>query len=266
MTQMKQLLFCLTFLLPGFVNAENGTLLIEGKYQNKNIYVQNSFNGNGVGFCAYEVRVNGALTTDEVNSSAFEIDLRQYDLHEGDPVAIQIFHKEGCAPKVLNPEVLKPRPTFTTKSITCSATGMINWTTTGETSSIAFIVEQFRWNKWVYIGEVQGLGTPAEHSYSFQTVPHTGENKFRVKQVGFGKEVKYSPEVKHTPSNTSALTFSQSNDSKKITLSGDSMYEMYDAFGNVVLKGFGRELDISTFEKGTYFLCFDNKIEQVNRK
>lgn len=266
LNKMKQFIFFLALILPGFVFAENGTLLLEGKYQNKNIYVQNSFNGNGVGFCAYEVRVNGKTTTDEVNSSAFEIDLRTFDLQEGDAVEIQIFHKAGCAPKVLNPEVLKPRPTFETKSILCSSSGLLTWTTTGETSSIAFIVEQFRWNKWVYVGEVQGIGTPVEHTYNFQTVAHTGENKFRVKQVGFGKEVKYSPEVKYTPTNTAPLTFTQSKDTKTVALSGDSMYEMYDAYGNVVLKGFGRDIDLGSFEKGMYFLCFDNKIEQVDRK
>lgn len=263
---MKQFLILFSLLVPMLVSADNGTLLIEGKYQNKNLYVQNSFSSSGVGFCAYEVRVNGSTTTDEVNSSAFEIDLRPYNLHEGDPVQIQIFHKEGCAPRVLNPEVLKPRPTFETKTITCSATGMLTWTTTGETSSIPFIIEQFRWNKWVYVGEVQGIGTAAEHTYNFQTTPHSGENKFRVKQVGFAKEVKYTPEVKHTPASKPVLTFSQSNDSKKITLSGESMFEMYDAYGNVVMQGFGSEIDISSFEKGVYFLCFDNKIEQINRK
>lgn len=263
---MKKILFASAFLLPLFVCADNGTLVIEGKYQNKNVYVQNSFASTGVGFCAYEVRVNGERSTDEVNSSAFEIDLRNYNLKEGDPVNIQIFHKEGCAPKVLNPEVLKPRPTFSTKTITCSATGMLTWTTSGETSSIPFIIEQFRWNKWVYVGEVQGIGTPGDHTYNFQATFHSGENKFRVKQVGFAKEVKYSPEVRHTPADKPVLTFTQSNDSKKVTLSGESQYEMYDAYGNVVLQGFGAEIDIGGFEKGVYFLCFDNKIEQINRK
>jgi hypothetical protein len=253
-------LFC------GMLSADNGTLLIEGKYQNKNIYIQNSFSNSGVGFCAYEVRVNGERSTDEVNSSAFEIDLRNYNLKEGDAVQIQIFHKEGCSPRVLNPEVLKPRPTFETKTITCSQTGMISWTTNGETSSIPYVIEQFRWNKWVYVGEVQGLGTPGEHTYNFQATMHSGENKFRVKQVGFGKEVKYTPEVKVTPSNTAPVTFTQTSDSKKIALSDNSMYEMFDSYGNIVLKGYGRDIDISSFDKGIYFLCFDNKIEQIERK
>ncbi|HLG01961.1 MAG TPA: hypothetical protein VI731_00100, partial [Bacteroidia bacterium] len=86
------------------MSASSAPLVVIGKYQNKNIYVQNSFNQNGVGFCAYEVFVNGSRTTDEVNSSAFEIDLRPFNLSIGDNVEIWIFHKDGCEPRVLNPE------------------------------------------------------------------------------------------------------------------------------------------------------------------
>ncbi|GAB4136493.1 MAG: hypothetical protein Fur0041_10990 [Bacteroidia bacterium] len=246
--------------------ASNGTLLIEGKYQNKNIYIQNAFNQNGVGFCAYEVRVNGNLTTDEVNSSAFEIDLRPFNLNSGDPVTIQIFHKEGCVPKVLNPEALKPRPTFSTKAITINNEGLLTWTTTGETGSLTFVVEQFRWNKWVYVGEVQGIGTAAEHTYSFKVSAHSGENRFRVKQVGFGKEVKYTPEVRYIPQNMQAMTFEQSSDSRTIKFSGETLYEMYDIYGNIVLKGYGTKADITEFGKGIYYMCFDNQIIEVQRK
>ncbi|MDQ3110235.1 MAG: hypothetical protein M3R17_10100 [Bacteroidota bacterium] len=245
----------------------NEALLVEGKYQNKNIYVQNSFSSNGVGFCAYEVYVNDVRTTDEVASSAFEIDLRPYNLQQGDKVEIKIFHKEGCQPKVLNPEALKPRPTFSTKAINVNATnGLITWTTAGETGALPFVIEQYRWNKWVYVGEVQGLGTGGDHTYSFQTTAHSGENKFRVKQVGFGKEVKYTPEVSFTPVNKAPLSFSLSGDTKQGTFSGESLYEMYDAYGNVVLKGFGSKIDLSDFGKGSYWLCFDNQVVEVKRK
>jgi len=254
------------FFIPLYGFSTNGTLLVEGKYQNKNIYVQNSFCANGVGFCAYEVYVNGVRTTDECGSSAFEIDLRPYNLQLGDKVEIQIYHKEGCEPKVLNPEALKPRPTFETKSISISPAGLLTWVATGETGALPFIIEQYRWNKWVYIGEVQGLGNAGDHSYSFQVTPHSGENKFRVKQVGFGKEVKYTPEVTFTPKDKPVLSFTQSNDSKEVTFSGESLYEMYDAYGNVVLKGFGSKIDLSDFDKGTYYLCFDNQIVDIKRK
>lgn len=95
----------------------NNALVIEGKYQNKNLFVQNAFASSGVGFCVYEVRVNGEVTTDELNSSAFEIDLAQRNLKPGDNVSITIKHKDGCTPKILNPDALKPTPTFETIDI-----------------------------------------------------------------------------------------------------------------------------------------------------
>ncbi|HTL80467.1 MAG TPA: hypothetical protein VL651_02115 [Bacteroidia bacterium] len=263
---MRSTLIILSLLLTVFCNADNGTLIVEGKYQNKNLYVQNSFSSSGVGFCAYEVYVNGERTTDEVNSSAFEIDLSSHNLKTGDKVEVQIFHKDGCEPRVLNPDALTPRPTFETTAIAISASGMLTWTTKNEGGALPFIIEQYRWSKWVYVGEVQGNGNATINNYSFQVTPIAGENRFRVKQTGFGKEVKYSPEVTFTPKDLKALTFTQSSDSKIITLSGESLYEMYDGYGNVVLKGMGSKIDLSDFDKGTYYLCFDNSVVDITRK
>ena len=69
-TTMKNFLILTCFL--GFNHLMNSaTLVIEGKYQNKNVFVQNAYGVNGVGFCAQEIKVNGKITTDETNSSAF---------------------------------------------------------------------------------------------------------------------------------------------------------------------------------------------------
>jgi hypothetical protein len=260
---MKKLILICFFALAIAPLMAGEALILEGKYQSKNVYVQNSFADNGVGFCVYEVYVNEQRTTDEVGSSAFEIDLRPYNFNPGDPITIKIFHKEGCSPRVLNPDALKPRPSFATKTINISNTGLITWTTTGEAGSLPYVVEQYRWNKWVYVGEVQGKGTPGENTYSFQVDAHSGENKFRVKQVGFGKEVKFTPEVKYTPADKAKVTFTLSKDTKSVALSGESLYEMYDGYGNVVLKGKGSSIDISDFDKGTYYLCFDNEVVPI---
>jgi hypothetical protein len=263
---MKSIISLIAVFIPFAGLFANEALLVEGKYQNKNIYVQNSFSSNGVGFCAYEVYVNEQRTTDEVASSAFEIDLRPFNLKLDDKVEIKIYHKDGCEPKVLNPEALKPRPTFTTKSINISNTGLITWTTSGEAGALPFVIEQFRWNKWVYLGEVQGLGSAGDHTYTFQANPHSGENTFRVKQVGFGKEVKYSPEIKFTPKDKAKLTYTLSPDSKQVTISGESLYEMFDAYGNVVLKGYGSKIDLVGFAKGTYWFCYDDEVKPINLK
>ncbi|MBT6438838.1 MAG: hypothetical protein HOK72_03960, partial [Flavobacteriales bacterium] len=80
-----------------------GIIILEGKYQNKNIFVSNAYGSEGYGYCTYEIRVNGDLITDGVNSSAFEIDLNNFKLELGDAVIIEIRHKRGCTPKVINP-------------------------------------------------------------------------------------------------------------------------------------------------------------------
>ena len=235
-------------------------ILLEGTYQGKNVYVQNPFNSNGVGFCVYEVRVNDQITTDEIGSSAFEIDLRNFQLKVGDPVTIKIFHKEDCTPKVLNPEVLKPKSTFVTSSITvdCNAK-LLKWTTTGEQGKLTFVIEQFRWNKWVKIGEVEGLGTAGPNNYSFAVVPHSGENQFRVKQVDYSGQARTSPVAKCT-STQAEIKFFPVKVKDKITFEGgETMYEIYDQYGNIVKKGFGATVDCTGLAKGGYFLNYDNK-------
>lgn len=48
--------------------------------------------------CATEIKVNGKITTDEVNSSAFEIDLNAMNIKPGQKVVIEISHKSDCTP------------------------------------------------------------------------------------------------------------------------------------------------------------------------
>ena len=116
---MKQiysiLILSLIFSIKGF--AQGGVIILEGNYQGKNLYVQNPFGSGGVGFCVTEVLVNGNITTDETNSSAFEIDFKPHKLAIGEKVEIKIKHKEDCKPKVLNSEVLKPKSTFASTGI-----------------------------------------------------------------------------------------------------------------------------------------------------
>jgi len=113
---MKSKLLLLLLSISTLVLGQNNetSIIHEGHYQGKNLYVQNPFSGSGVGFCVIAVYVNGDVTTDQVNSSAFEIDFSNLSLKVGEPVTVKIQHKLDCLPKVLNPEVLRPRSTFET--------------------------------------------------------------------------------------------------------------------------------------------------------
>jgi hypothetical protein len=240
--------------------AQAGTIVLDGNYQGKNIFVQNPFSEAGVGFCVYQVTVNDKISTDEINSSAFEIDLGNFNLKLGDKVTIKIMHKDGCTPLVLNPEVLKPKSTFDIVKQSVANDGTYTWTTTNETGELPYIVQEKRWNKWIRVGEVMGVGSPGEHTYSFKVVPHSGENIYRVKQEDLTKRSRFSDNVTYTDPAVAAVTWTYDKKNETIHMSGGSLYEIYDQFGNIVKRGYTTDIDVSGLAKGLYYLNYDNKM------
>jgi hypothetical protein len=266
---MKNILLPLVFLFIS-MNSFASFLVLEGNYQGKNLYVQNPFASGGVGFCTIKVMVNENVTTDEWNSSAYEIDLSLHKLKIGDAVTIKIEHKEGCVPKVLNPEVLKPKSTFEVIDMQVSPSGKLTWKTTGENGKLPFVIEQNIWNKWIPVGEVDGAGTPGEHSYDFQLTPHSGENKVRVKQVDYTNKPRYSQPKTFTDPSVKAVDFAPKkvkNTPLKFVEAGTdkpvkTRFEIYDSYGNIVKKGYADNVDLSGLKAGAYYINYDNKNEQ----
>jgi len=238
-------------------------LVIDGVYQNKNLYVHNYVPGR-VGFCTIEVKVNGNITTDEINSSAYEIDLSALNLKFGDKVFIEIYHKRDCTPKILNIEDIRPMPTFVILAAYGTSDGLITWITEDENGALPYIIEQFKWNKWIPVGEVIGIGTPERHTYTFKAFLTSGENKFRIKQVGFNNTVRYSNEI-IIQSTKKKPTFRISKDKKEIIFSEETMYEIYDIYGNIIKRGFGTNVDIFNIPKGTYYLCYDRDVVEFKK-
>jgi hypothetical protein len=271
----KELIVCFFFLVTGIKSSlsQSNVMVLDGNYQGKVLYVQNPFGPGGVGFCVTEVKVNGNITTDETNSSAFEIDLKSHKLDIGEKVEVKIFHKDGCKPKVLNPEVLKPKSTFEIVSMTADKDGTLRWTTKSETGKLPYVVEQFRWNKWVKVGEVEGKGTPGTHEYSFKISPHSGKNQLRLRQTDFSGQPRVSksvdfigegPETAYAPMKTNKdINFFVKG---KQDLAIETMYEIYDQYGNIVKKGYGSKVDVSNLPKGGYYLNFDNRMGEFVKK
>lgn len=261
---MKKYLI-LTCLLVWQLTSFAGVIEIDGVFQGKNIYVMNPFSSSGVGFCVYEVSVNGNVTTDEINSSAFEIDFSALQLKLGTDIKVEIKHKENCVPRVLNAEVLKPKSTFVVKLIDVQKDGTLNWSTQQEEGKLPFIVEQFRWNKWIKVAEVIGNGTPNLSKYSTKVNLHSGENRFRVKQIDFSNTPRYSSEALiKTIQPTVSLTSKKV--SNQIEFSTETMYELYDYYGNLIKKGVSKNVDISKIQSGKYFINFDNQMDEIVKK
>ncbi|MCI5057741.1 MAG: hypothetical protein MRY83_16620 [Flavobacteriales bacterium] len=244
-------------------DAFGGTMILEGTYQNKNLYVQNSIASSGVGFCAYEVRINGELSWDEINSSAFEIDLSLYNLGYGQTITIAIKHKDdGCLPKIINPEAIKPNPTYETTFITVDESGLVKWATVNETSKLPFVIEQYKWNKWIPIGEVMGNGVPTTSTYGFQANLISGLNKFRIKQKGYIDKTKFSPTV--SLNNTAKeVSYVYLRKKRMINFSEPTGYEVYNKFGELVKKGFGDKVSVSNLTKETFYMNYGNTQSEI---
>jgi len=261
---MKRLIFTFTLLIICLSASWAGEMVIKGTYQGENLYVKNPFAASGVGFCVYEVTVNGATTTDEINSSAFEVDLSVYGFSVGDDVTVAIRYKDDCLPKVLNADVLSARATFAIQNIKVDG-DKINWTTTNEAGKLPYVVEQFRWNKWIKVGEIEGKGVKAASSYSLPIRLHAGENRFRIKQTDAKNRSKYSSEIT-TVSNQPAVTFTPERVDDLITFSAPTMYEIYDEYGGIVFKGYGKTVKTTGLQKGRYYINYDNKMERFTKK
>lgn len=259
-------LFSFLLLFGLLSSSQAGVIILEGNYMGKNIFVKNPFGGAGVGFCAFEVTINGKISPDEVNQNAFEIDFDNHDLKIGDKVIINIKHKDDCSPEVLNAEVLEPKSTFNVQKISFTSDGVLNWKADNENGKLDYIVEQFRWNKWIKVGEVSGDGNPGVHEYSFKITPHSGENKARVKQVDYTGKPRYSKPTDFTSSVPKIEIKGDIFKGKVDFYGGETLYEIYDRYGTIVKRGFGNVVDVSTLEKGTYYLSFDNQTETVRFK
>lgn len=245
------------------LTSSAGVIVLEGNFQGKNLFIQNPFSEAGVGFCVFEVTVNDQIATDEINSSAFELDMNNFGLKLGDRVVVKVKHKDGCTPVVLNPEVLKPKSTFDIVKQSISSDGTYTWTSSNETGELPYIVEQKRWNKWVKVGEVMGIGRPGEHTYSFKVTPHSGENTFRVKQVDLTKRSRFSDVLRYTDSSVAAVTWGPVKPKDVITFSGNTLYEIYDQYGNIVKRGYASSVDVTTLKKDLYYLNYDSKMGET---
>ncbi|MBW7868766.1 MAG: hypothetical protein H3C31_10615 [Brumimicrobium sp.] len=249
-------------------NFSFANLSIEGSYQGKNIYVQNPSSEDGFGFCVTKVTVNNNIMPGNINRSAFEIDFSLFNLQIGDAIFIVIEHGDGCTPKILNPEVLLPRSTFDVTNMSVSKDGLVKWTTTGEQGQLPFTIEQYRWNKWVSAGEIDGTGEAGPNSYEYKITPHSGENKVRIVQKDYSGKKRKSPEktfvseieeVEMNPKKVKGeIKFTGKNSGSSV----ETKYEIYDAYGNIVKKGFGSKVDCNNLRKGAYYINFDNQNEK----
>ncbi len=265
---MRQPKLLLLFLFAVLKDSPAQKIILDFMYKGKNIYVQNPMKVNENGFCTQEVFVNGK-SIPFAQSSAYEIKLDSLKYRIGDSLHIEIRHSENCTPKIIN-EVINAAGTFKILKIYCDEHGMLRWITEGELGKLMYQVQQYRWDKWITVGEIEGKGDEFENAYSVQVQFHTGENKFRVCQTYPSGKMNLSKTLivpanrgKNGDTWQEPVTYSMNSDSCLLLFSRNTMYEIYDNYGNISLKGNSSQIELSTLKPGKYHLNFDNSSNEI---
>ena len=242
--------------------ANAGEIKIEGSYFGRNIYILNTINSNPEDLCVTAISVNGKNILTPVTSSSFEVDFVAVGLKVGDKVSLVITTKGNCNPNIINREVLSAYPAC---DFVYSKTdkNSVNWATKGENGELPFLIQQFKWNRWVTMGEVIGKGLPDSTSYTYQVKHLNGVNSYRVIQKDDHGRMVSSPEMTSRSSNPEVTMIN--NKGNNITFSEETQYEIYDAAGSLLLSGMATEVDISSIAKGEYYLAYANKTELIKK-
>ncbi|MFK7755761.1 MAG: hypothetical protein AB8B53_02390 [Flavobacteriales bacterium] len=257
--------FICTFILAStsWFSLSAEVYVLEGVYQGKDVYVQNPFSSEGVGFCIFEVTVNGEITSDEINSSAFAVDLAMYEFNMGDEVIITIKSKSDCEPNVINPDAISPKSSCQVSSAALDANNTLTWNTTDENGKLPFIVEQFKWNKWVQVGSVLGKGSDF-NSYQLKLHLPAGRNKLRIKQKDYsGDRIASELTVEISIPEVELIS---DKIKESISFTGKTHYELFNEYGVLVKSGLSAEIDTSDLEKGYYYLNYEKTLGTVLRK
>jgi len=226
--------------------------------------VINPFAGDGVGFSVKSVTVNGDPITDDVVNSAFEIDLSKLNFYLGDSVNIKIYHDSGSLPRIINEYSVYSVSLAKFTDLRLNSSGLLSWCVTGDSLRKTSHIEQYKWNKWIDVGEIERGPSDSISCYEYQTSMTSGMNKFRIVEYDLSNYANKSPAV----SNISRLQNVEmlQTEGSDIYLSDKTHYELFNSKGQLIMRGYDKYLSLDSFDPGIYYLCYDRIYAEVFRK
>lgn len=186
---LNRFLFLVAVSLIGVSGSKAAIFVVSGIYQGKNLFIDNPSTGKENEFCTNDVYVNDTKVMSGITAGAFEIDLSTHRINE--QITIKITHKEGCKPRVLNPQVIKPASSFHFNSFQVDQQHIV-WSTRGEKGAKGkYLIEIYQNNAWVLVKEVPAKGSMFLNNYD-ETRVQKGASKYRLKYVELDGRVHYS--------------------------------------------------------------------------
>ncbi len=239
--------------------ASSQELNIKGVFTGANVYVVNPFTNSENRFTIESISINGKEYTENMESSAFEIDLSDMGFKLGEDLRFCIRYRDSIMPSIVNTEAIKAISSFKMKRAFVDKDQFLNWKCSNEVGSLPFNVQQYRWNKWVTIGQLRGVGTSGVNHYRIKVPIHSGENMFRIHQVDYTGKDNYSDTLQYR-SRLKPVQLVNKKVKTELKFSAPTQFQIYDLFGNLIYDGFGGEVRFDDLIPGKYYVNFDNTI------
>lgn len=233
---------------------------ISGYYQKKNLFIQNQLGTDGFGYAIRNIYINGDLYHIDHNTRAIEIDFENMGIKKGMPIEVLVDY-DGATPRFLNPQSILPESVCDFQEVKTKDNNIM-FSTTGESGSLNFYIEHYRWNKWISVGEVKGEGSPSLNHYSFKVKPNSGENIYRVAQLKHNGTKNISPIIT-IDGPQEPVTFTKNGN--EISFSRPTFFEVHDVYGNLLKKGFDQKITINAKDGIAIYLSYDNSTELVKK-
>ncbi len=242
--------------------AQFDTLYHEGKYFNVNVYVFNpDVNGE---YSIQEIIVNEDTVRDDLATNGIEIDFTPLELKEEAEIDIKIIYVRGYLPTIVNPEALNGQQVFRF-SRPKMVKGKLQWRVSGDLSDYPIVIEEYKWNEWRVVGEVDPLDTVKNRLYQYELKVHSGTNRIRLYTTNVQGQKIVSKELRyHT--RLIAVNLESTRVKEEIVFSAETDYEIYDSEGKMIKSGTERYVDVKDLIKGEYWLNFDNQTIKIKKK
>ena len=142
------------------------------------------------------------------------------------------------------------------KKLSIDSNGLIKWSLISMDSVNNFVIQEYRWGKWLLIDSVKNQ---KKLDYKYQTDISCGLYKIRI--LSKGQNEYYSNGINYS-SHDYIKSFCTHN-TKKFSFSRKTRFEIYDDEGNKLYEGCDKNFDYSSLnlKKGIYYINYGNTTE-----
>jgi len=250
-------------LLPNIASTQK--LHIKGVYRGTNVYIMNPFTKSDNQFTIQAISINDVAYLDDTKSSAFEIDLKKMGFKIGDELNFEIKYKDSIIPSIINIEAIEAICSFKIQNAFVDKGQYLRWQSSNESGSLPFYVQQYRWGKWITIGQLTGVGTSGINHYKIKIQAHSGENLYRIHQMDKTTKKRYSDTI-HYKTGIKPVSLVNGIVKSELKFTAPTQFEIFDLFGNIIIDGFSKEVRLDDLIPGKYYVNYDNRLGEFTKE